>query len=84
MRCGLHANEAWPQRVDPFKRRPMSFIARANYPPSQVATAVGAAQQLLLVAQANAAIALQNGHAEATAFAGVKARLGLTNDELLR
>jgi hypothetical protein len=36
------------------------------------------------VAQANAAMAMQNGHAEAAAFAGVKARLGLTNDELLR
>ena len=50
----------------------------------QVATAEGAAQQLLLVAEANAAMALQNGHAEATAYAGVKARLGMTNDELLR
>jgi len=49
-----------------------------------VATAEGNAKQILLQAEAASAMATQNGAAEAEAFSNVKARLGFTNDELLR
>lgn len=51
---------------------------------STVLTAEGEAQQILLQAEAASAIALQNGRAEAEAFANVKQSLGLTTGELLR
>lgn len=44
----------------------------------------GAAQQILLQAEAASAMALQNGAAEAAAYSGVKARLGFDNAALLR
>ena len=48
-----------------------------------VATAAGAAEQLILEAEAAATIEVQNGEAQASAFQRVKELLGLTNRQLL-